>query len=504
MKTLIPLLTALLCNCAAMADVARPVLQSSTTKALVDDLATGAKKMTISATGTLEWVNGGTMSGASYFRAAAGLAIGTNVQAYDADLTAIAALAHAAGVLTDNGSGVYSYTATSTGGNGTDDSGKIAKFDAFGQIAGGFVGTLEAGPSYNFVAIGEGLRIGSETNAGTFGVPAGGGTALVWTLPSVTGTFVTTGDTGSVTNTMLAGSIALTKLLQTSATSGQVIAWNGTAWAPATISSGLTIGSTAISGGTSGRLMMNNAGVLGELALGSGIATWMTTPSEANLKAAQSGLAWLDTAQTFTATQTVRAVVPSADDTYSLGAQYPGYRFRDGYFSYMVSGQYFQLGAGSGPYLYPAIFGGRWAVRFTGPGGTDFSPLLLGPQTSSFPAISNSGTTVLFRLGDDSAYAPLTAGLITAGGLVVGGGTTHTKIKSGVATLVAGTVTVSDSDILETGTAATSSRIFVTRMTDGGTLGTGYSITRTNATSFTITSSSASETSTVSWVIFNP
>lgn len=308
MKTLLPLLAALLCNCAALADVARPVLQSSTTKALVDDLATGAKKMTISSTGTLEWVNGGTMSGASYFRTAAGLAIGTNVQAYDADLTTIAALAHAAGVLTDNGSGVYSYTATSTGGNGSDDSGKLARFNATGQIAGGFVGTLEAGPSYDFVGIGEGLYIGSETNSGRFGVPVAGGTSLVWTLPSVTGTLVSTGDTGSVTNTMLAGSIALTKLLQSSATSGQVIAWNGTAWAPATISSSLAIGTTVISGGTSDYILYNNAGFVGNLA---------TTGSGSVVRAGSPALTGTPTAPTASAANNSTQVATTA---YADGA----------------------------------------------------------------------------------------------------------------------------------------------------------------------------------------
>jgi hypothetical protein len=38
------------------------------------------------------------------------------------------------------------------------------------------------------------------------------GTGTVLTIPAVTGTIVTTGDTGTVTNTMLAGSIAITKL----------------------------------------------------------------------------------------------------------------------------------------------------------------------------------------------------------------------------------------------------------------------------------------------------
>ncbi len=39
---------------------------------------------------------------------------------------------------------------------------------------------------------------------------------------------------------------------------------------------------------------------------GTGITTWLATPTEANLKSAQAGLAWLDTAQTFTAAQTVK------------------------------------------------------------------------------------------------------------------------------------------------------------------------------------------------------
>jgi hypothetical protein len=90
-----------------------------------------------------------------------------------------------------------------------------------------------------------------------------------------------------------------------------------------------------------------------------------------------------------------------------------------------------------------------------------------------------------------------------AGGVAIGStGTTHTRIKSGAAVLVAGTVTVNDSDVVETGTADTTSRIFVTRMTDGGTVGT-YSITRVHATSFTITGL-VTDTSTVAWVMFNP
>ena len=69
-----------------------------------------------------------------------------------------------------------------------------------------------------------------------------------WTLPNVTGTIITTGDTGSVTNAMLAGSIASSKLVGTDITTVGTITsgtWNGTA---------ITVGNggTGLGSGTSG------------------------------------------------------------------------------------------------------------------------------------------------------------------------------------------------------------------------------------------------------------
>lgn len=69
--------------------------------------------------------------------------------------------------------------------------------------------------------------------------------------------------------------------------------------------------------------------------------------------------------------------------------------------------------------------------------------------------------------------------------------------RMGVATLVAGTVTVANTSI----TAST--RIFLTVQTAGGTQGF-LSTTRSAGTSFTINSSSASETSTVAWLLVEP
>lgn len=81
-----------------------------------------------------------------------------------------------------------------------------------------------------------------------------------------------------------------------------------------------------------------------------------------------------------------------------------------------------------------------------------------------------------------------------------GGGIAITEganARQGVATLVAGTVTVANTSM------AATDRIMLTRATTGGTVG-HLSYTITAATSFTINSTSGTETSTVNWVIFRP
>lgn len=70
--------------------------------------------------------------------------------------------------------------------------------------------------------------------------------------------------------------------------------------------------------------------------------------------------------------------------------------------------------------------------------------------------------------------------------------------KQGTATLSAGTVTVSNSAV------TANSRILLTSNADGGTPGWLRVSARTAGTSFTITSSSGSDTSTVAYEIFEP
>jgi hypothetical protein len=70
--------------------------------------------------------------------------------------------------------------------------------------------------------------------------------------------------------------------------------------------------------------------------------------------------------------------------------------------------------------------------------------------------------------------------------------------KQGTAVLAAGSVVVADTSV------TASSRILLTSNADGGTPGFVRVSARTAGTSFTITSSSATDTSTVAYEIFEP
>jgi imidazolonepropionase-like amidohydrolase len=70
--------------------------------------------------------------------------------------------------------------------------------------------------------------------------------------------------------------------------------------------------------------------------------------------------------------------------------------------------------------------------------------------------------------------------------------------KAGVATLVAGTVTVNTTAV------TANSRIQLTGQADGGTPGFQRVSARVAGTSFTITSSNAADTSQVAWLIVEP
>jgi len=94
------------------------------------------------------------------------------------------------------------------------------------------------------------------------------------------------------------GSLALARIAQSGATNGQAIAWDGTAWAPATIASGATLAANTFSGlqqfsgtGHAG-IRLNNLTTAERDALSSpaaGMAIWNTTASRLQL---HNGSAW--------------------------------------------------------------------------------------------------------------------------------------------------------------------------------------------------------------------
>ncbi len=128
---------------------------------------------------------------------------------------------------------------------------------------------------------------------------------------------------------------------------------------------------------------------------------------------------------------------------------------------------------------------------------------LCGALVLQYAPVGGSSST-LNALADGLTLG--TAGNVTvnAGDLVINTAGKGLQIKEGsnakmgTVTLSGGAATVSTTAVL------TNSRIYLTSQVDGGTPGWLRVDTRTNATSFHITSSSGTDTSTVAWLIVEP
>lgn len=92
----------------------------------------------------------------------------------------------------------------------------------------------------------------------------------------------------------------------------------------------------------------------------------------------------------------------------------------------------------------------------------------------------------------------MSGNVLSVNGLNVGTGTNISQIKHGRATLVGGTITVSDASV------TANSRIFVSSAVGGGTPGWLRVSARSAGVSFTILSSSGTDTSQVDWLLINP
>jgi hypothetical protein len=126
--------------------------------------------------------------------------------------------------------------------------------------------------------------------------------------------------------------------------------------------------------------------------------------------------------------------------------------------------------------------------------------------TTNYPAVPSLMTDVVFM----PEFAVLDANVTVTGPILAESGVDvntagqglsvaeGSNCKQGIAILAAGSAVVQNTSV------TSSSRIFLTSQADGGTPGFLRVSTRTAGVSFTITSSSGSDTSTVSYQIFEP
>jgi len=138
--------------------------------------------------------------------------------------------------------------------------------------------------SASFVATTSITYNGSSSGTSILAAPAVAGSGTTITLPSTTGTLIATGDTGSVTNTMLSGSIANAKLVNSSitVTAGTGMSGGGSV----SLGGSVTLtnaGVTSVSAGTgitvsasTGSITVTNGGVTSNIA-GTGITVSAST-----------------------------------------------------------------------------------------------------------------------------------------------------------------------------------------------------------------------------------
>jgi hypothetical protein len=140
-----------------------------------------------------------------------------------------------------------------------------------------------------------------------------------------------------------------------------------------------------------------------------------------------------------------------------------------------------------------AATNGAYAIFVSGDASARFS-LRADGQMRWGPGNAGLDTTLARSAAGVLAVTTGSFDVSTAGqGLRVAEGS---NAKQGTATLTAGAVTVANTSVTAT------SRIFLTSQADGGTPGFLRVSTRTAGTSFTITSSSGTDTSTVAYEIF--
>ena len=212
--------------------------------------------LTTGVTGVLPVANGGT--GLSATPTNGQLDIGNGVGFTRTTLTA------GSGVSITNGSGSITISATGSGGTVTSV-----------NVSGGTTGlTTSGGPVTTSGTITLAGTL-ATTNGGTglTSFTSGGAVYATSTSALTTGTLpIASGGTGQTTANAAFNALAPSQ----TGNSGLFLTTNGTntSWAsPTAAASSVTIGTTTVLAGTSGYVLYNNAGVLGNFALGTGVQT---------------------------------------------------------------------------------------------------------------------------------------------------------------------------------------------------------------------------------------
>jgi hypothetical protein len=379
----------------ASAHAQRALQKNPNTGTLIEGYKSGANTIEISATGTLLFNSGFTLTGGSHLKTALSL---NNVEntalstwAGTSNLTTLGtitagiwngtaiAIANggtgsttAANARTALGLGTAAVLDASAAGNATANA--LVRLDASGVLNShnGFVAQDPSNPTRQGQLANNALAFFDVAGSGFYqqlllATPAADHTH---TLPARTGTLLHADGNGSA----LTG-LSPYQLAQVSASDGQALVWStaNARWQPGTISGGggLTIGTTTTSGASAGDLLTSNGTNLQKLTPGTGISTWLATPTLANLNSAVSDADLATTgANTFTGVQTLpvgSAAAPSItwNDT-NTGIN------------------------GSGSNIYFVIDGvARWYV--------DFNGTLQG--TGSYQCLANTIGTYFFARG---------------------------------------------------------------------------------------------------------
>lgn len=295
---------------------------------------------------------------------------------------------------------------------------------------------MQASRDQNFVPSALGVSSADSVTTLAFTIDPLTGRLLVDVATGVTSITAGTGLTSSPNPIISTGTISLSTALQPLASltgnSLKVLRVNAgeTAVEYATVSSGITIGTTTITSGTTTRILYDNAGVVGEYVVsGTGNVAMTTSPvfttPNIGIATGSASLNLLLTGGTLTGN------LLFTDNTYDIGAS-GATRPRN----YFGSGN-LQAGS-SGEFNFNSrtsmSSGADGNLRLTNNAGSDFGRIQLGGTTSSFPSIKRVLATVAFRLADDSADASITAAGATFSSTVALGANSLTMTGSLAAT----------------------------------------------------------------------